>query len=597
VSTPVLARRERDRGPAVTQAAVSRPDRLRRYNSLLHAATLLGGLLLLLFFNRRDYFFADEWDFVLRRGLTHAELGLFTPHNEHWSTIPILVFRTVFHFAGARSYLPYLLPMLALHLAVAHLIWRTMLRVGVGPLLSTTLVGMFVVLGAGYQHLLWAFQVSQSGSLFFGWAMIMVVDRERPSWRSDALGWLFGVLSLLCSGVGVPMVLAAALLVAFRSGLRPAVRCASVPALVYLSWYVAVGHSGYNGQNGGGGFLDSLAALPHLTWVGLTHVFEATFGVAGLGGVLVVALAGYLLRGQRRMREGGVQAVVVATALTTIAFYALVVSGRTALGEQGATASRYLYIAVALLLPAIGLALTELDNWLHVPWSVAAGVVILLAVYNVGELRSYAATNYTVQPAVQRRVIAAAQLARTQPVIAALVEPTYDPDISIQALRRLDRAGDLPAGPPATPAELLEAARYLQVSLTEAPLYAPSAAPRLVRFAGLPGAAGDPGCVTFDPAGTTTRLYLAVPSGGGSLSVTSEAGGSMQVTLNPGASSPLGSERPLALAASRTEWLNIATAEGTPTLTLPAQSGQVRVCGLPGAQAAVRSSTGSVAVQ
>jgi len=57
---------------------------------------------------RRLWFFGDDWEFMLHRGLTgHPDYGLFYPHNEHWSTLPILVFRSLYAVFGARRYMPY----------------------------------------------------------------------------------------------------------------------------------------------------------------------------------------------------------------------------------------------------------------------------------------------------------------------------------------------------------------------------------------------------------------------------------------------------------------------------------------------------------
>lgn len=56
----------------------------------------------------RLWFFADDWEFLLNRRLSSDTLDtLFRPHNEHWSTVPILVFRTLFTSFGVRHYLPF----------------------------------------------------------------------------------------------------------------------------------------------------------------------------------------------------------------------------------------------------------------------------------------------------------------------------------------------------------------------------------------------------------------------------------------------------------------------------------------------------------
>ena len=71
---------------------------------------------------RREWFYLDEWDFLARRRASH--LGdLFRAHNEHWVTIPVLVYRALYSMFGLRAYLPYRLVVLALYLAAAALLF------------------------------------------------------------------------------------------------------------------------------------------------------------------------------------------------------------------------------------------------------------------------------------------------------------------------------------------------------------------------------------------------------------------------------------------------------------------------------------------
>ncbi len=103
----------------------------------------------LVWVNRNQWFSGDEWDLLVRRGIvgSHA-LNIFEPHNEHWVSIPILVYRALFSIFGVRTYYPYLLLMIAVQVLVAHLLWRLMLRVGVDALIATAASAIFVVIGA-----------------------------------------------------------------------------------------------------------------------------------------------------------------------------------------------------------------------------------------------------------------------------------------------------------------------------------------------------------------------------------------------------------------------------------------------------------------
>jgi hypothetical protein len=54
-----------------------------------------------------QWFFTDEWEYITPNLPGMGRLGLFVPpHNEYWSTSPILVYRGLFAAFGLHSYLP-----------------------------------------------------------------------------------------------------------------------------------------------------------------------------------------------------------------------------------------------------------------------------------------------------------------------------------------------------------------------------------------------------------------------------------------------------------------------------------------------------------
>ena len=81
------------------------------------------------------------------------------PHNEHWSTIPLLEYHILRHFFGIGSYWPYIGILIFSHLITAHIVWRVAVSVGVSGAIATGLVAAFAVAGAGSENLLWAFQI------------------------------------------------------------------------------------------------------------------------------------------------------------------------------------------------------------------------------------------------------------------------------------------------------------------------------------------------------------------------------------------------------------------------------------------------------
>lgn len=152
----------------------------------VHLASLVGILSALVVLSRGQWFFGDEWDFLLFRGVAHPAVGVFYPHNEHWSTLPILWYRAVFQVFALRSYWPYLLSLFAIHLAVVHLLWRCVIRAGVPASIATVGAAAFGLFGAGSENLLWAFQIGFVGSLAAGLGLGLAVNGP-PERRRVAL--------------------------------------------------------------------------------------------------------------------------------------------------------------------------------------------------------------------------------------------------------------------------------------------------------------------------------------------------------------------------------------------------------------------------
>ena len=183
---------------------------------------------------RRLWFFGDDWDFLLNRGtVPGADRGLFFPHNEHWSTIPILLFRAVFAVAGLRQYLPYALPVIAAHLGVTVLMYLLLVRFGTSRWVAVAVSLFLAFLGAGAENTLWDFQIGMVGSIFFGLLALWLYDQhEQVGWRLS-LVWVAMVLALMCSGVALVMLVAVCVYAAARRGLVRAAVVASVPLAVY----------------------------------------------------------------------------------------------------------------------------------------------------------------------------------------------------------------------------------------------------------------------------------------------------------------------------------------------------------------------------
>ena len=475
----------------------------------IHVLVLVGGFLTLLSCDRGQWFYGDEWAFLGHRGLAGAERSLWAAHNEHWSTVPILIYRALYALYGVRTYVPYIVVLLLLHIAAAHLLWRLLLHIGVRPAIATALATVFVLLGAGYENLMWAFQIGFVGSVALGLGGLLLVNHDSPWGRRDVAGWLVSIIGLMFSGISVTMVAVAGLAVLMRRGWRQAALTVSVPGVIYLTWFFVTGNKNVGDEDR---TLDDALRYPEYIWNGLRSALEATVGFQGAGAVIVLGLAFYLLR--RGGRAKGPAAPAFACALGALMLYAIIATGRAGMGIETSGVSRYTYLVIALAVPAIGLALGELVDQEGLGSAGRRVVVCLLllfvGVHNAGTLVEKSRVEKRLEQRLKARILAAAQLVNSPAVIlGGNPEPQYSPDLVIEDLRRMHRDGKLPEPERITRDDRITVATTLQYAVNPVALSTPYA-PALVD--GVVGADGDydtaAGCIRLFPTGPTVELHL-----------------------------------------------------------------------------------------
>ncbi len=339
---------------------------------------------MILYLGRDQWFFLDDWDFLGARDGRNLH-DLLRPHNEHWSTLPILLYRALWRLAGIRHYWPYQLCLVMVHLAAAVLLRVVMRRAGVDPWIATAAAGLFAVLGAGRQDIVYAFAINLTGSLTFGLAYLVAVDRDGSFDRRDAAGMAAGLASLMCSTVGVTMVVAVAVAIAIRRGWRVATIHAGSLAAVYMAWWVAFGRGAFNNPKAG--------------WTDIAHFVGrvAVYVFAGLGQVPPVGflLAVVLVTGAvLSIREAGSRrqlAAPVGLASGAVFFVLTTGYGRAAVGVgwDPTSVSRYVHLVAAMTLPAIAVAASAIAG----RWRTVLPVMVVLFVIGIpGNVRALRAT-------------------------------------------------------------------------------------------------------------------------------------------------------------------------------------------------------------
>ena len=188
----------------------------------LAVATFLGLLVL----GRHLTFWQDEWDFI---GVDPSGIASYLePHNEHWSTVPLILYRAVLAVVGLHSYLPYLAVLTLLHVAAAGGAFVLLIRrlPGWAALLA---VLPLLLLGSGFEDILWAFQIGFVASVAAGtWGVVVLETDQRR--RTAVVGVALLVVGLASSGGRRPVVRRPALPAPFGVGPAPRGRlCGLVP--------------------------------------------------------------------------------------------------------------------------------------------------------------------------------------------------------------------------------------------------------------------------------------------------------------------------------------------------------------------------------
>ena len=539
-----------------------------------------------------QWFFADEWDFIaLRSRPPLSDPGavadmLLTPHNEHWSTLPILVYRAVFGVVGLRAYWPYLIVLYVFHLTVMALLVRLLRRSGVPVVMRCFAVAIFVVYGAGAENLLWAFQFAWMGACIAGLLLAEIIDVPPGSltrWRL-VLAWLVGIAGLMCAGVGVSMVAAGVVVAFLRHGWRRAALIGVVPAVTQVVWTVAYGR---NAQPVETRWTSVAHKAVGYSWRAITSTFDRTLGLPGLGVLVVVALLIFVAREAATIRH--THASVLGLAAATLPFLGLVAAGRVEVDNPNA--SRYSYVLFVLLAPLTFVAMARTigtrdrtggerarigplgaHQW---QW-LAAVAGVLAVVTSVGTLSDAAALEGQTEKVTKRSIVAAFAVANSSFAAPDAIPDPQSLDLRITGLRALLVQGKVPPGRP-DPQSLTAVLAQSSVDVTPEPRV--SLDGRGITIASLGRVTAEPvesGCLGFSPQGPSPQVAL-LPRQPASVKVVPLVEGTLLITVRRDGRSA--TARPIPVSANNPVFVNMADPRNEYVLTFP-EGGQTKACGM-----------------
>ena len=479
------------------------------------ALVLLAGFLILEYYAQYFWFFGDEFAFLVERRLAEVDgastlvRGLLEPHNEHLSVLPQLWYWTADSIWGLRTYWPYVTASILVHLGVAVVVWLMMRRIGVERWIAFGLGTLFVVFGPGGENIFWGFQVGFMGAMLFGLVAILLADHDGGDLRRDVLAVAAGLLALGSAGIAVSVCVGLGVAILLRRGLRVAIAIVGPLAIAFLAWFVV-----FRPTDGGIPRADFSDAFQYaVNQLGAS--FQAIVGIPGTGAVVALTV---LVLVAWRWREGLRQpriALALGLIMASITLAYTTGIGRAALGVDQATVSRYMYLQAALLIPVIGLLLSELPARRDARRAVAGVLIVLAIVSSVFALRTFVRDRSALVLGVKAQILTAA----TDPLIlgtlpdSASPNAEYAPQITLGSLKRLEAIGRLPEWQPAP--DVRDGVRRLMLvseALVPSALVG-GAAPTPTASQSVDIAPAGEGCATITPTGDDASIDLALANG------------------------------------------------------------------------------------
>lgn len=492
-------------------------------------------------------FLQDTWEFLISRQELTLD-NLLRPHNEHLVLFPALIQWVLIELFGMSNALPEYLVLVTFLLGTAGLFFVYVER-RVGSWLALFATVLLLGFGPGWEALLWPFEITFIGPLFFGIAALLALEREDR--RGDAAACVFLVLGIGFSGLGIPFVVGAAvaILLGKRENWPRRAYVVAVPALLFAVWYLGWGREAETHLT-----FENLLEAPRFVAEAVAAVTGALVGlgtdpITGLtdpvwGRTLLVALVVVLV--YRHLRRPVFSRGLWPAAAAATANWVLMAAN--AAPGRAPYSSRYLYVGAVFLLMVLADLLRDARP--SRPVLGLLGVLTLLALGPNLVVLVQGRNTLEVQSVLTRADTAAIEIGRDH------VETDFQLTPEIAGTPTLVNVF---AGPYLQAVDEHGSPAYSEAELLEAPDYARRHADLVLAHA--------------LPLSTTVTRGASIARGGSCLDADAEAGG---IRLGPG---PTRIEVPPGPAAEFS-LRRFATAE-FPVSTAGAPGGSVTVLRVP----------------
>jgi MFS family permease len=337
-------------------------------------AVLAAGAVMTIVLTWKLTFWQDTFDFlILRRDITWDTV--MAPHNEHITVFPALIEMAIMRVFGLGNAHPEYILLTAFLIAAALLVFVYVRRhLGYWAGLFATI--LILCLGPAWEVLLWPFEIGFIGSVVFGVAMFLALERESRGWDLAACAFL--ILSMGFSSLGLPFAVGAAVDVLQKRRTRGWSRAylVVVPLVLFALWYLGWGRDAESHMTIHNVFtaprfvIESAAiALGSLFGLGTNPINGETTPL--WGALILVGLGAGLFYLQRR--RPGFSPTLWPVAAAALANWVLTAFNQ--IPGRDPTSSRYQYAGAIFILLVLANLLPRI-TWTRRALIVAAAVVI-----------------------------------------------------------------------------------------------------------------------------------------------------------------------------------------------------------------------------
>lgn len=459
------------------RASLSDPRILRRWVG----ATILCGFFFLLWCNRHTWFFGDDFAFVFDRYLAAKDGrwvdALLPPHNEHWVTLPAFLHIVLQTFFGIDQHLIFIIPVVSAHCLAVWAASRVVFRATAdGPATLAAALAL-TFMAAGNENLLWGFQVGFIGAPVLVILATLLCHRDNSTPR-------MGVASLLCclavmtQGTALSAMVIPTLVLLFQRRIRDLVIIVGPAAALFIGWYLKWGSDSVHSSPTN----EQRLQWPQYVWKGIQASLDGFVNVQGAGAI-VLALA---LVGLCRSRLGWSHLQLpIAMFAAAPCFFAISAWGRLQFGIDQAGASRYQNIGILFMSPLLIIGVYELVS---LPRRRTASLLIVgawIATAGISGLAAASTSAYPTDPRFRQTIEAAALLAADTSVVGGRrPSPQFNPNVTIEGIRRLIADGSFTPRPNPPEEALMEASLWTTLDILPSDDIASGSPHKIVGLAG-----------------------------------------------------------------------------------------------------------------